>query len=149
MNRKTKISAISALATAGILVGLMIMIPFLISNTAETNGLAVFFMFIVGALGDIAVYASAVSFTVVALVFAIRILTTADTDKQRSYNKRILIAACVLLPFLAVGIISNAGLIYPSKLGLFPLIYTIIVAVAYAACLIAQIVSLAALKHLK
>ena len=144
--KKVKITAISAIVAAGLLVGLMIILPFLITNNAQTNGFAVFFMFVVSMFGDIAVYASAISFVIVAIVFSTRLLKTQSLEMLISYNKRLLIATYVLLPFLAAGMIANGGFIYPSKLGLFPLVYTIVASIAYLTCLIAQILSMSALK---
>ena len=146
MNNKTKISAISALTTAVLLVGLMILTPFLFFNSVQENGFSAFFALLFSMIGDIAVYASSIAFVAVALVFSIRILKTPSSEKQRSYNKKLLTAACVLIIFLAAGLIGNIGSIYPSKLGLFPLIYIIVVVVSYVFSLIAQIVSISALK---
>ena len=145
-NRKSKVSAIFALITAVLLIGFMILLPFLPHNLGEENGLAIFFIFLFSIFGCAAIYASAIPFTIVALIFGIKMLKQQSRKKLISFNVRMLIATCVLLPFLAVGVIGSSGTIFQSKLGVFPMIYTIVVSVAYIACLIAQISTIIVLK---
>lgn len=145
-NRKSKVSAILAIITAVLLVGLMVLLPFLPNNVGEENGLAVFFIVLFSLFGYAIIYASAIPFAIVALIFGIKILKQQSRERLISFNVRMLIATCVLLPFLAAGVIGSIGSILESKLGSFPMIYTVAVSVAYIACLITQIVTIVVLK---
>ena len=145
-NRKSKTAAILALITAVLLIGFMIMLPFSRYDTEGGNGFAAFFIFLFSFFGYIVIYASAIPFTIVALIFGLKMLRTQSRDALISLNTRMLIATCVLLPFLAAGIFGSAGSIFQSELGQLPIVYTIIVAVSYFACLLAQIVTIVALK---
>ena len=145
-NRKSKVSAILAIITAGLLIGFMILLPFLPNNIGEENGLAIFFIVLFSIFGYAIIYASAIPFAIVALIFGIKMLKQQSRKRLISFNIRMLITTCVLLPFLAVGVIGSIGSILQSKIGPFPIIYTVVVAVAYLACLITQIVTIVVLK---
>ena len=145
-NRKSKTSAILAIITAVLLIGLMVLLPFLQYNVQEGNGLAAFFIVLFSVFGYAIIYAGAISFVIVALIFGIKMLKQQSRKKLISFNVRMLVTTCVLLPFLAVGLIGSSGLIFQSTLKLFPTIYTIIVSLAYIACLITQIVTIVVLK---
>ena len=145
-NRKSKFSAILAIITAILLIGFMILLPFLPYNSDESNGLALFFMLLFSFFGYAIIYAAAIPFIIVAFVFGIRMLRQQSRERLISYNVRMLITTCVLLPFLAVGLIGSIGMITESKFGLFPILFTIVVSVAYIACLITQIITIVVLK---
>ena len=145
-NRKSKISAILAIITAVLLIGFMVMLPFLHYNIDEGNGLAAFFIILFSIFGYAIIYASAISFTIVALIFGIKMLKQQSRKKLISFNVRMLITTCVLLPFLAVGLIGSSGLIFQSTLRQFPTVYTIVLSVTYIADLITQIVTIVLLK---
>lgn len=147
-NKKSKTSAILAIITAGLLIGLMILLLFLKYDVKEDNFFAAFFVVLFSLFGYAIVYVSAIPFVIVALVFGIKMLKQQSRQKLISFNKRLLIATCILLPFLAVGLIGSSELTSQSKLGLFPPIYIIIVALAYFICLITQIVTIIVLKKL-
>ena len=145
-NRKSKTSAILAIITAILLIGFMVLLPFLRYNAEENNALAAFFIIFFSIFGYAIFYAGAISFTIVAFVFGVKMLKQQSRKKLISFNVRMLITTCVLLPFLAVGLIGSSGLIFQSTLKLFPTIYTIVVSLAYIAVLITQIVTIVVLK---
>ena len=145
-NGKSKISASLALITALLLIGFMILLPFLLHNISEDVGIAAFFIVLLSLLGDIAIYASAIPFAIVALVFGLKMLKEQSREMLISLNIRMLITTCVLLPFLAAGVISSIGTISESRFGVFPIVYTVIVTLSYVACLIAQVVTIIVLK---
>ncbi len=103
-NKKSKTSAILAIITAVLLIGFMILLPFLRYNVEDGNGLAAFFAVLFSVYGYPVIYASALSFVIVALIFGIKMLKQQSRNKLISFNTRMLIATCVLLPFLAVGL---------------------------------------------
>ena len=146
-NAKAKPSAILAIVCAGLWIGFLILLPFLPANMDESMGWPVVFLVLVGLIGYAVLYASALPFVIVALIFGIKMLRQQSRQKLISYNVRLLIADCVLLPFLAGGLIGSIGVITQSKLGFFPTIFMIAVSLAYLACLAAQIVTIAALKR--
>ena len=146
-NSKSKTSAILAIITAVLLVGLMVLVPFLLYNT-ELEGLealALIFAFIYGFLP---LYVGAFIWTIVGLVFGIKMLKQQSRKKLISFNRRMLATTIVLLPLIAFGMTLCSSLILRSSLGLFPTIYTVITALAYIACLITQIATIVALKKL-
>ena len=145
-NKKSKIAAILVLVTAVLMIGFMILLPFSPYDTDEGNGFAAFFILLFSFFGYAVIYASAIPFTIVALVFGVKMLKAQSREVLISLNTRMLITTCVLLPFLAAGIFGSSGSIFQSKLGALPIVYTIIVAVAYFACLIAQIITIVTLK---
>ena len=125
----------------------MILLPFLRYDTEEGNGLAAFFAYYFSIFGYPIIYASAISFVIVALIFGIKMLKQQSRDRLIFFNVRMLITTCVLLPFFAAGLIASVGLILQSELGLFPTIYTIAVSIVYIICLITQIVTIVILKR--
>ena len=145
-NKKSKVSAILAVITAVLLIGFMILLPFLRYDVENGNGFAAFFIFIFSFFSYAIIYASAIPFVIVALVFGIKMLKQQSRKMLISLNVRLLITTCVLLPFLAAGIIGGSGSIFQSKFEQFPMIYTIVMAVFYVSCLIAQIVTIVVLK---
>ena len=92
------------------------------------------------------IYASAIPFAIVALIFGIIMLKQQSRKKLISYNVRLLIATCVLLPFIAIGLFIISEMLFNSTLGVFPIIYTILLALAYIASLVTQIVAIVLLK---
>ena len=159
-NKKSKASAILAIITAVLLLVLMILLPFLLLNveiadnpdadTGEGIGtaFAVLFGVVFAIIGYIVFYVSAIPFVIVGLVYGIRILKQQSRAKLIAHNRSLLIAACVLLPFLVVGMILSGLLILNSAFGVFPIIYLVIVALVYLASLIAQIVVIGQLKRM-
>ena len=145
-NRISKVSAIFAIITAVLLIAFMVLLPFLRYDVEKGNGLAAFFIFLFSFFGYAIIYASAIPFVIVALVFGIKMLKQQSRKRLISFNVRMLIATCVLLPFLALGLIGSSGSILQSKLGLVPVIYTVVVSAFYIACLITQIATIVILK---
>ena len=146
-NKKSKASAIIAIITAVLLVGFMILLPFLLYQQGEGDDLGNAIGAIVGLIyGYPLIYASAIPFAVVALVFGIKMLKRQERKKLIYYNVSMLITTCVLLPFLTVGLIIGSNLIFYSGLGMLPPICCAIVSLAYIAGLIIQIVTIVLLK---
>ena len=124
------------------------MLPFLQYKEIEGEnglGIAIGLIFVVG-IGYPIIYVSSVPFVIVAVVFAILILRQQSRKKLISYNVRLLIATCVLLPFIAIGLFIVSEMLFNSTLGVFPIIYTILLALAYIASLVTQIVAIVLLK---
>ncbi|MCH5165421.1 MAG: hypothetical protein J1G01_03365 [Clostridiales bacterium] len=145
-NKKSRVSAIMAITNAALFIGFMIMFSTLTYN-AEKGGLsAAFFIFLFGAYGSVLVYASAIPFVLVSLIFGINMLFHKTREKLISYNKRLLIATCVLLPFIALGLTYVAELFLMSAINLFSGIYTFFIGALYVAGLITQIVTIVVLK---
>ena len=159
-NKKSKASAILAIITVVLLLVLMILLPFLLLNVEIADNpeadagegigtaFAVLFGVVFGIMGYIVFYAAAIPFVVVGLVYGIRILKQQSRAKLIAHNRSLLIATCVLLPFLVVGMILSGLLILNSAFGVFPIIYLVVVALVYLAGLIAQSVVLAQLKKM-
>lgn len=146
-NRKSKVSAVLAIVTAVLLIGLMVLIPFLQYKQSEGDNIGIVLsIIIIFIFGYPLIYVSSFAFAIVALVFGVKMLIQQSCDKLISYNVRMLIATFVLAPFLALGLAIGSGIIFQSTLGLFPIIYIIAIAVAYVACFIAQIVTIIVLR---
>ena len=144
-NKKSKGSAILTVIAAVLVIGLMILLPFLLYNT-QLEGLDVLAIILSLLYGFLPMYLSGVSYVIVGLIFGSKMLKQQLRKKLISFNVRMLITTCVLLPFLALGVGMFWALITQSSLGLFPIIYTIITVLAYFASLIAQIVAIVVLK---
>lgn len=146
-NAKSKVSAVLAIVTALLLIGFMIMLPLLQYKAEGENGLAISLtLIIVMAYGYPLVYASSIPFVIVAIIFGIKMLKQQSRKKLISLNVRMLITSIVLTPFLAAGLMLTSSLTSLSTLGLFPVIYVIIMAAAYAVGIISQIVAIILLK---
>ena len=145
-NRKSKASAITAIVASALMFGLMIMLP-IVGIQWEEFGMAAIFVIIFVFGAYILIYASALPFAIVALVFGIRMLKQQSRQKLIFHNKSVLIAACVLLPFLALGVGFGINFAFAAKLELIPLFYIILVACAYVASIVTAIVSLVLLKN--
>ena len=146
-NKKSRTSAILMLITAALLIGFLVMLPNLEYQADEDEGIgAGILVMAIVIFGYPITYASSISFAIVALVFGIRMLAQKTRDKLIKFNRRALIATCVLLPFFALSLSFVSAMISKSQLGLFPTIYTVIVAVVYVAALITQIVTIVILK---
>ena len=145
-NKKSKLSAILTIVSAIFVIGIMVLLPFLLFNT-ELEGLGAPIVMIFSILfGYIPLYAGGIPFVVVGLIFGIKMLKQQSRKKLISLNVRMLITTCVLLPFIAFGLATSRDMLLQSALGLFPIIYAVVTALAYIACLIAQIVTVALLK---
>lgn len=147
-NRKSRISAILIIVTAVLLIGLMVMMPFLQYKQIEGDnglGIAIGLIFIVG-IGYPVIYVSSIPFVIVAIIFGIMMFKQKSRKKLIAYNVRMLITTCVLLPFIAGGLLIGSEMIINSTLGAFPIIYLVVVALAYVASLVMQIVAIVQLK---
>ena len=151
-NKKSKASAILLIVTAVLLVGLMILFLFLRPHVGDDSdlgeGVGAVFSMLFFILGCIPLYAGALAFVIVALVFGGKMLKQQSRQKLISFNVRQLIATFVLLPFIAVGLIICSPLFTTSTLGMLPIVYTIVTALAYVASLITQIATIAVLKKM-
>ena len=144
--KKSRASAILIIITAALLIGFMILLRFLQFNADDASwqeGFAVIFTVI---FGYPLLYASSVAFSIVAIIFGILMLRQQSRKKLISLNKRMLIATCVLLPFIALAMYMINKMIFKSTLGAFPIVYAVTTWVAYIAGLIAQIVTIILLK---
>ncbi|MCH5151588.1 MAG: hypothetical protein J1F65_02895 [Clostridiales bacterium] len=147
-NKKSKASAILAIITAVLIVGFLILLPVLLLNTQLEFG-EVIALIIAGLIfGFLPLYASSVPFFIVALVFGIRMLKQQSRNKLISFNKSLLIATCVLLPFIMLGIGMCSSIVRSSATGIIIVIYAIVTALAYLASLITQIVASVQLKKM-
>lgn len=150
-NKKSRISAILAIVTALLLIGFMVMFWFMDyqteGNDAGTNlGIAFLIILFMG-YGMIIVYAGSIPAAIVSLIFGIMMLKQQDRDKLISYNKRLLIAMCILAPFVALGIYYVCDLFFMSAIGKFEGIYSFVTAGVYLACIVMQIVTMIILKN--
>ncbi|MCH5351224.1 MAG: hypothetical protein J1F39_04585 [Clostridiales bacterium] len=147
-NSKAKISAITILVTVGLVVGLMIMFPFMMTNLdGDASGLGlVFVLMLFGPWGTGILYLSTLPFVIVGLIFGIKMLRGTSRKKLISYNVRMLIATCVLAPFVGLGVTYIGMLFSMSAINLFFGLYGFLVAAAYVICLIMQIVAIVLLK---
>ena len=146
-NRKSKISAILAILTALLIIGFLVMLPLLKYEQGEgDNAGAVIGLILIIIYGYPLIYASAIPFAIVALIFGIKMLRQQSRKRLISLNVRMLITTCVLLPFLIVGFVMGSAMVFHSTLGLFPPIYVIVTSISYIAGLIAQIAAIIILK---
>lgn len=149
-NKKSKVSAILTIVAAVLVLGLMILLPLLQPKVEGDNevgaGIGAVFALLFFILGCLPLYASALPFAIVGLVFGCKMLKEQARQKLISLNKRMLIATCVLLPVLFVGLLLSGALIANSSLGLLPVIYTVVTAISYFAALVCQIVAIVLLK---
>ena len=146
-NKKSRVSAILAIVTAALLIGLMIMVPNLQYKQGEGDNLGTAFALILIIIyGYPILYLGAIPFSVVGLVFGIKMLIQQSRKKLISLNVRMLITSCVLLPVLIVGLIIASNFVFHSVLGLFPIIYVVVASIAYIGGLAAQIVAIILLK---
>ena len=150
MYRKRSIfSAVVAIVTILMLIGLMILIPNCqvqeTEDGQEALGLAFALLFVV-AFGYPATYITSVVFCIVALVFSIKMLKSDEQDKLKRYNVSMLIASLVLLPFFAIEMLLLSSILFNSQLGVIPKIYVLALGVVYLIGIIARIISIVLLK---
>ena len=144
-NKKSKLSAILTIVSAFLVVGFMALIPILLQNS-NLDGLAIAIMIIFGIVTYLPMYAGSLAYVIVALIFGGKMLKEQSRKKLISLNTRMLITTCVLLPVMVWGVFSNIDLVSQSKMGVFPVIYVVVMALGYIAALVAQIVALVLLK---
>lgn len=146
-NKISRASGIILVVVAALFIGMLIKIPFIQYNSTEDNGLGlVFIVALFGMYGNIIVYASTVPFIVCALVFGIIMLKQKSREKLISLNKRILIATCVLLPFVAIGLTYYYLLFTIAALDVLMTIFLFAVTILYPACVVTPIVTMILLK---
>ena len=146
-NAKSRASTILAIVTALLLIGFMILLPNLQYKQGEGDNLGTAFALILIIIyGYPLVYLGAIPFAIVALIFGIKMLKEQSRKRLISLNVRMLITACVLLPVLIIGFIMASNMVFHSTLEVFPIIFVVVTAVAYAASLIMQIVTIILLK---
>ena len=143
-NIKSKISGIWAIFTALLFVAFMITFHFMEFKSVDL-GIA-FFIFLFGAYGSIILYVSASLFALIALILGIKILRAQSNERLISLNKRLLIAECVLMLFVGLGL-TYVGVLYAmSAIGLVLGMLTFASVAAYAICIITQIGTIIVLK---
>lgn len=145
-NKKSKATAALAIVTALLLVGMMVLMPFLLQNTELEGGdlfgnILGFILF-----GFIPLYAGAAPFALVALIFGIVILKTKSRKSLIYSNVKLLVASLVLAPPLTLGLIVGRGFISTSAFGAFPVVYVVATALSYLAGIVTQIVTIVILK---
>ena len=146
-NKKSKVSAILTIVTALLLVGLMILLPILL-NHSELEGWEVLALIFGLIYGFLPLYVGSFIYVIVAFILGGKMRKEQDRDKLISFNKRMLIAGLVLLPFIALGTYLCSAVIAASALGVIPVIYVVITAIAYVATIVANIVAMSALKKM-
>lgn len=151
-NKKSKASAILTIIAAALVLGMMILLPFLQPEIEADNetaaGIGTVFALLFFILGCMPLYLSALPFSIVGLVFGSKMMKAQDRQNLISLNKRMLITTCVLLPVLVVGLALSSAIIFNSSMGLLPVIYIVVMAIVYIAALIAQIAAIVTLKKL-
>ena len=139
-------------SVAALFVGFMILGPFVQidwgSDLSQGEAMGALVLTLFGGIGLFAMYLGGMAFTIVALIFGIKMLKRPARDRLISYTVRMLIATCVLLEPLFMGVITGIVLFPHSQLGVFPLVYLFVIAVVYLASLAAQIAAVAILKRL-
>ena len=145
-NKKSKASALLTIITAILIIGYMVMLPILLSSSEMEFGEVIAILLIGMVVGLLPLYASAIPFAIVGLIFGPKMLKQQSRQKLISLNTRMLITTCVLLPVMVWGVFSNIDLVSQSKMGVFPVIYVVVMALGYVAALVAQIVALVLLK---
>lgn len=145
-NKRSRVSAILAILTALLLIGLMILVPFLKFQPNEGEELGGIALIIIIPIGYPLIFGGSAITSIVALIFGILMLKQKDRDRLISLNVKFLIAICVMLPVIAAGLAISSMMIIQSTLGKLPIIYMAILAAFYLATLIALIVTIVVLK---
>lgn len=146
-NRKSRTSAILALVTAVLLIGFMVMLFNLQYKQQEGDnfGTAIALAFVI-MFSYIFIIEGVIVFTVFALIFGIKILKQQARRKLIILNVWLLITSCLNLISLVIGVEGSQFIIFNSTLGVFPIIYTVIVSLSYVSSLVADIVTIILLK---
>ena len=146
LNKKSKASAILVLVSALLFVVFLTLLPFLQYEPEEGDNTAVIKVPFIIVLGYPLLYAAGVPYVIVALIFGLKMLKTEDKQKLISSNKSMFIASCVLLILFAMGMSIAKDLIFHTTLGLFPIIFTAVLAAVCVAAMVVQIVTISKLK---
>ena len=151
MYRKRSIfSAIVAIVTILMLIGLMILIPNCKVQEPEEGqealGIAIALAFLVVPFGYPSTYLTSVVFCIVALVFSIKMLKSNQQDKLIHHNVSMLIASLVLAPFFLIEMLLMSTILFNSQLGVLPKIYVLALGVVYLIGIISRIISIVLLK---
>lgn len=144
-NKKSKASAVLAIVAALLMLGYLILLPITI-RTSTIEGLEIVALILVSAIFILPLYAGGLAFGITGLVYGGKMRKQQQRFKLISFNRGMLIATCVLLPFIAFGMLGSFSWISGSMLGVVPIIYTVLTVLAYLASLIVNIATLVALK---
>ena len=144
-NKKSKVSAILSLVAPALVFGLLVLCPILLRYTA-IEGLAILALILTTVWGFLPLYFGGIAFVATSFAFGGKMIKGQSRKKLIYYNVSMLIASTVLLPFLAIGIFLNSALIAESVLGVVPIIYVVITALAYLAAWVNYIVTIVRLK---
>lgn len=145
-NKKSRATAALAIISALLLIGMMVLMPFLLQNTELEGG--DLFGSVIGFIlfGFVPLYVGAIPFSLVALIFGVVMLKTKSRKKLISSNVKMLVTSLVLAAPIAVGLSVGRGFIAVSSFGVFPVILAVAAALAYVAGIVAQIVTIVVLK---
>ena len=147
-NKKSRISAILALATAALFVGLILVFRFSEMDFGENNIGAAFFLFIFGGYGITLFYAGSILAAVIAFFCGLTMLLGKTQRRLISANKSLMILGIVLLPIVALGL-TYIGYLYAMTVdGLLRVIYVAVAGVAYLGCIVVSIVTKRILKNM-
>lgn len=147
--KKSIFSAVVAIVTIVMLVGLMVLIPNCKVQETEGNnalGIAIGLAIFVVPFGYPATYITSVVFCIVALVFSIKMLKSDEQDKLIHYNVSMLITSLVLSPLFLLEMLLMSMILFNSQLGVFPKLYVFALGIVYLTGIIAQIISIVILK---
>ena len=147
--KKSIFSAIVAIVTILMLIGLMVLIPNCQVQETEGNealGIALGLMFLVVPFGYPSTYLTSFVFCIVALIYSIKMLKSDEQDKLIRYNVSMLITSLVLAPIFLLAMFLMSMILFNSQLGVFPKLYVFALGIVYLTGIIAQIVSIAILK---
>ena len=147
-NKKSRLSAILSMVAPALVFGLLVLCPILLVNTGvEGLGGAIALIFSI-AVGSLPLYIGGIAFVAVSFSLGGKMFREQSRKKLIKSNVGMIIASSVLMIFLAIGIIINVPLISESQLGVFPIIYVVIMCLAYLAAWVNYIVTIVALKKM-
>ncbi|MCH5158211.1 MAG: hypothetical protein J1F33_03330 [Clostridiales bacterium] len=145
-NKISRASGILLIVAAALFIGFLIKIP-LVNFDTDENALGILlFVLLFGPYGMIIAYIGSVPFVICAIIFGILMLKQKSRQKLISLNKRILIANCVLLPFVAIGLAYHFLLFSFSAIDVLMIILTVAATLIYVACVVTPIVTMVLLK---
>ena len=146
-NKKSRASAVLSIVTAVALFVQMILMAYLFANMdGEDMGLAIIAVALLAVVGLVVFYAASIPFAIVAMILGILMRVEKSRKKLLRHNVTMLVITCLLMPFIATGMLWSAIVISASAEPLFPTVYTLAVAGLYVACFVVQIVTIVALK---
>ena len=147
-NKKSRLSAILALATAALFVGLILILHFSELDFGENNLGAAFFIFIVGGYGTVIFYAGSILAAVITFFCGLAMFLGKSQRRLIFANKSLMILGIVLFPIVALGLVYVGYLYGMTVDGRLRLIYTAVTGVAYLGCIVVSVITGRALKRM-